>query len=130
MENILDIISTLLSSEKYGLICTILIIVILIYLIINKIKYKCLEKISNFVAEVEKNTELTGEQKFNLVKQWISTELKVTNNRLWDKLLNRLIQYTYENSKSYAVNYIVRKSGCSADQVSSALDLIKNQVDS
>lgn len=127
MEKILDWLVELIGSKQYGSIATAVILVLILVIIYNKIKFQCLEKISNFVAEVEKNTDLTGEQKYELVKVWLSNEIKITDKPFMSKLVDKLIEYTYTNSKLYAVNYISRKANVETKKVYEALNMIKEQ---
>lgn len=127
MEQLLDWLINLIGSKQYGTITTGIIVVLVILTIYNKIKYQCLEKISNFVAEVEKNTELTGEQKYELVKIWLANEVKITNRPFMNKLVDKLISSVYTNSKLYAINYISRKVNVDTNKVYEALNMIKEQ---
>ena len=78
----------------------------------NKIKYFCLEKAAEKVAEVEKDKELTGSQKFAKVVLWINQELpKIFKNKLFNIIVEKLVNYSYNTSKEYAINYIKRKTG-------------------
>lgn len=127
MEQLLDWLVNLIGSKQYGTVTTGIIVVLVILTIYNKIKYQCLEKISNFVAEVEKNTELTGEQKYELVKIWLANEVKITNRPFMNKLVDKLISSVYTNSKLYAINYISRKVNVDTNKVYEALNMIKEQ---
>ena len=127
MEQLLDWLVNLIGSKQYGTVTTGIIVVLVILTIYNKIKYQCLEKISNFVAEVEKNTELTGEQKYELVKIWLANEVKITNKPFMNKLVDKLISSVYTNSKLYAINYISRKVNVDTNKVYEALNMIKEQ---
>ena len=127
MEQLLDWLVNLIGSKQYGTVATGIIVVLVILTIYNKIKYQCLEKISNFVAEVEKNTELTGDQKYELVKIWLANEVKITNRPFMNKLVDKLISSVYTNSKLYAINYISRKVNVDTNKVYEALNMIKEQ---
>lgn len=127
MEQLLDWLVNLIGSKQYGTVTTGIIVVLVILTIYNKIKYQCLEKISNFVAEVEKNTELSGEQKYELVKIWLANEVKITNRPFMNKLVDKLISSVYTNSKLYAINYISRKVNVDTNKVYEALNMIKEQ---
>ena len=127
MEQLLDWLVNLIGSKQYGTVTTGIIVVLVILTIYNKIKYQCLEKISNFVAEVEKNTELTGDQKYELVKIWLANEVKITNRPFMNKLVDKLISSVYTNSKLYAINYISRKVNVDTNKVYEALNMIKEQ---
>ena len=129
IEKILDLILDLLASEKYGLVCTIILILMAIYLVYNKIKYKCFEQVCQFVAMVEENKELSGEGKFLLVKEYVNKQIKITNNSIMNKLVEKIIQYVYDNSKKYAINYIARKTNVEANQVQEILNMAKTQIE-
>lgn len=112
------------GSETYNTILTIISIGLIIIAIYNRIKYLCLEKASEKVAEVEKMTELSGSEKFALVVLWINESLpKVFRTAFFQAILEKIINYAYDNSKSYALNYIKRKTGY---DISELLETLEN----
>lgn len=130
MEEVFNTIFNFISSKGYGTISTIVIIILAIISIYNKLKYQCLEKVSNFVAEVEKNTELSGEQKFEMCKLWLSNEVKVTNSSILTKFVEKIIQYAYDTSKNYAINYIARKANVDVSKVNEVISELKQVAES
>ena len=100
------------DSNVYDVIITIIAISLAFTTMYNKIKYFCLEKAAEKVAEVEKDKELTGSQKFAKVVLWINQELpKIFKNKLFNIIVEKLVNYSYNTSKEYAINYIKRKTG-------------------
>ena len=97
------------DSNAYDVIITIIAISLAFTTMYNKIKYFCLEKAAEKVAEVEKDKELTGSQKFAKVVLWINQELpKLFKNKLFNIIIEKLVNYSYNTSKEYAINYIKR----------------------
>ena len=100
------------DSKTYDIIITLIAIGLAFSVMYNKIKYFCLEKAAEKVAEVEKDKELTGSQKFIKVVLWINNELpKIFRNKLFNMIIEKLVNYAYSNSKEYTKNYIKRKTG-------------------
>lgn len=115
------------QNENYGIFMTIIAIGLLVYSIYQKIKFKCLQKASEMVAEAEGRAELTGEEKFALVLTWINKDLpKVFKNSFFQTLIGKFIDFVYNNSFKYASNYIQRKTGY---DISGLLESIKKSVD-
>ena len=93
------------DSNTYDVIITIIAIFLAFTTMYSKIKYFCLEKAAEKVAEVEKDKELTGSQKFAKVVLWINQELpKLFKNKLFNIIIEKLVNYSYNTSKEYAIN--------------------------
>lgn len=102
----------MITKEALGILGWLIAIFYLISSMYNSIRYACLKKAAEKVAEVEELKDLTGEQKFSLVVYWIDEELpKVFRNQLIIRIIEKLVQHAYNNSKNYADNYIKRKTG-------------------
>ena len=99
-------------SDNYSIFITLLALIILIWGIYNKIKFLCLEKATQMVAKVEDRAELTGEEKFALCIIWINEELpKVFRNSLIRSIIEKLLQFAYDNSFEYMKKYVKTKTG-------------------
>ena len=84
----------------------------------NKIKYKCLEKALEKIADIEQNTELTGEEKFKIVVQWVNSDLPIIyKTTLLQQLIEKLVKYAYDNSKEYMENHVKRITGMDVQEV-------------
>ena len=125
MEQLLEYLVDIISSKGYGTTTTITIVVLIVVLIYNKIKFQCFEKVSAFVAEVEAQTDLTGEQKFELCKIWLANEMKITNKTFMNTVVEKLINLAYNNSHTYALRYISRKTNVEPNKVHNALNMVK-----
>lgn len=100
------------SSNIWNIILLILVISFIVYTMYLRIKYVCLKKAAEKVAEVEKMTNLTGEQKFAIVTLWIEEDLpKLFKSELAKQAVQKIVQLAYDNSSEYAKNYIKRKTG-------------------
>lgn len=100
------------SSNIWNIILLILVISFIVYTMYLRIKYVCLKKAAEKVAEVEKMTNLTGEQKFAIVTLWIEEDLpKLFKSELVKQAVQKIVQLAYDNSSEYAKNYIKRKTG-------------------
>lgn len=96
-------------------LATIILLIVSTY---NRIKYLCLEKACQRIVEAESHTELSGEEKFNLVKGWIQESLPtIFTISLFQSVLEKLIQYAYDNSFEYMSKYIKRKTGLDLSEV-------------
>ena len=95
-----------------NIIALLFAIILLILSIYNRIKYLCLEKACEKIAVVEKMDNLTGEEKFALVISWINKDLpKIFANTFFKSILEKIVQFAYDNSFKYMKNYIKRKTG-------------------
>lgn len=123
----LELLIKLLSSVGYGSAATVLVIILLIYNIYNKIKYRCLERISLYVAQVEANTDMNGEAKFQLVVDLINTEMKITRNQILTGYIRKLIQEVYDSNESFAKNYMVKQFGKDGEKLLNKLEKRKSE---
>lgn len=121
----IESISNFLSKDNiYNSVITIIAILSILYAFYTKIKYLCLKKAAEKVAEVEEREELTGKEKFALVILWINEELPtIFKSSLFKTSIQKLVQLAYDNAFSYAKNYIKRKTGM---DVSTLLTNISN----
>ena len=114
------------SLTENSALMTLIVIVLTVYLIYSKVKYACLKKASEMVAEAETYTDLTGEQKFALVMLWINDTLPgIFRNKLFQTIISNLIEFAYNNAFSYAKNYIQRKTGY---DISELVECVKSTV--
>lgn len=120
---ILEIITSSSAKDLYTVAITFIALFFIFKAMYNKIKYLCLEKASEKIASVEELSELTGEEKFALVLCWINTDLpKIFNNSVMQTIIEKIINFAYNNSFKYAQNYIKRKTGY---DISELLETIK-----
>ena len=106
------------TKDLYIVASTIIALYFIFYSMYSKIKYNCLEKACEKIAEAEKMTDLSGEEKFALVLAWINNDLpNVFKNSIMQKILESIINYTYKNCYTYAKNYIKRKTGCDISEI-------------
>lgn len=120
MTNILAELDKLINSLPPSFI-VLFFSILSIYLILsnfyNKIKYECLRKAAEKVAEIE-DKELSGKDKFAYVVLWIEEELpKIFRNTIIRKIIENIVQYAYDNCFKYAKNYIKRKTGIEISEV-------------
>lgn len=112
------------NSNIIALLFAIILLIISIY---NRIKYLCLEKACEKIAAVEKMDNLSGEEKFALVISWINKDLpKIFANTFFKSILEKIVQFAYDNSFKYMKNYIKRKTGY---DISSLIDQINSNSD-
>lgn len=120
----MEVVYSFLDSilKRYDVLAIIIAIFFVVYAIYNRIKYLCLEKAAKMVAKVEGNKELSGEEKFSLCILWITEELpKVFKNSIFKALIEKIVQYAYDNSFEYATNYIERKTGTNIETIVEAI---------
>ena len=121
-----DIID-LINSKNYTVLITLFALILLISTAFNQIKYLCLKKACEKIAAVEKMDKLTGEEKFALVISWINKDLpKIFANSIFKTIVEKIVQYAYDNSFNYMKNYIKRKTGY---DISSLIDQINSNSD-
>lgn len=129
----MEIFEKLLSflGQGYDIITTLIAIIALIWGIYSNIKFTCLKKASEMVASVEKNVELTGEQKFALCIFWLNEELpKVFKNSFFQATLEKIVQFAYDTSFTFAQKYIKRKTGYDISEIVNSLkELVKENND-
>lgn len=102
----------LFDTKYYSYIATFLIVLCIVIALYNKIKFKCLEKACEQIATVESMNNLTGKEKFALVVYWINKDLPlIFTNNLVKAVIEKFVQYAYDNSVIYMKNYIKRKTG-------------------
>lgn len=105
-------------EENIALIAVFVICGAIIITMYNRIKYLCLKKASEKVADVEELNFLTGSEKFALVVKWIDEELPaVFRNSVVYTLIESLVDLAYRNAKKYMSNYVKRKTGYDIDEI-------------
>lgn len=113
LKNIFDLL-----SGNYNIIITIISICILIWGVYQKVKFLCLKKASEIVADIEERDDLTGEEKFAQCILWINNELpKIFKNSMFKSLLEKVTNFAYETSFKYMKNYVKRKTGYDISQI-------------
>lgn len=120
----MEVVYSFLDSilKRYDVLAIIIAVFFILYAIYNRIKYLCLEKAAKMVAKVEGNKELSGEEKFSLCILWITEELpKVFKNSIFKAIIEKIVQYAYDNSFEYATNYIERKTGTDIETIVEAI---------
>lgn len=118
MTNLISTVETIVKSGTYGIITTLIILIVVLLSMYNKIKYKCLEKALEKIADIEQNTELTGEEKFKIVVQWVNSDLPIIyKTTLLQQLIEKLVKYAYDNSKEYMENHVKRITGMDVQEV-------------
>ena len=116
-----------LLKNNYNVFITLLALILLIWGVYQRIKFLCLEKASEMVAKAESYKELSGEEKFAIVLNWINEDLpKVFANSVFKSILEKLVQFAYKTSFSYMKNYVKRKTG---KDISDIVDTIQNTLD-
>ena len=121
-----DIIFSTLKDE-YSIFITIIALICFIWAIYNKIKFLCLEKASEMVAEAEGRADLNGAEKFALVLTWINNDLpKVFKNTLFQTVVENLIEFAYKTSFCYMSEYVKRKTGY---DMSDLIEEINNKIE-
>lgn len=101
-----------ININLYDVIVTIITLILLIWGIYSRIKYLCLKKASDEIANVESIKNLTNQQRFALVVTWIDKDLpKIFKNSLTRAIVEKLVQFAYNNAYDYARKYISRKTG-------------------
>lgn len=122
----IDNIFNLLKND-YNVFITLLALILLIWGVYQRIKFLCLEKASEMVAKAESYKELSGEEKFAIVLNWINEDLpKVFANSVFRSVLEKLVQFAYKTSFSYMKNYVKRKTG---KDISDIVDTIQDTLD-
>lgn len=101
-----------ININIYDVIVAIITLILLIWSIYSRIKYLCLKKASEEIAKVESIKNLTNQQRFALVVTWIDKDLpEIFKNSLVRAILEKLVQFAYNNAYDYARKYISRKTG-------------------
>lgn len=108
------------------IICTILS---LLYSIFVRIQYLCLKRASEFIASVEEDENLSGKDKFNKVNKWINDELPILfKSETFNILIEKAIQFAYDNAVRYMKNYIKRKTGYSVSRVVEHYEMSNSKI--
>ena len=127
MTRLVEKIPEIITRTEAIILLSVVCILLLIWAIYSRIKFLCLEKASEMVAKVEKQTELSGEEKFALCILWINEELpKIFHNTLFKSIISKLVDFVYNNSFDYMRNYIKRKTGYDLGEL---IDQVKKSID-
>lgn len=117
------------TKDLYLIASTLIAVYFIFYSMYSKIKYNCLEKACQKIAEAEKIEDLSGEEKFALVLAWINNDLpKVFKNSIMQKILESIINYVYKNCYTYTKNYIKRKTGCDISEIVNTISKAENNI--
>lgn len=101
-----------ININLYDVIVTMITLILLIWGIYSRIRYLCLKKAYEEIAKVESIKNLTNQQRFALVVTWIDKDLpNIFKNSLVRAILEKLVQFAYNNAYDYARKYIKRKTG-------------------
>lgn len=124
METFLKDLFTLTTAKDiYTVAVTLIALFFILKAMYNNIKFICLKKATEKIASVEELEDLTGEEKFALVLSWINSDLpKIFNNAAAQSIIEKLINFAYNNAFKYAQNYIKRKTGYDIQEI---VDMIK-----
>lgn len=115
-------------EENISIITVFVIFGAIIITMYNRIKYLCLKKASEKVADVEELSCLSGSEKFALVVKWIDDELPVVfRNSIIYTLIESLVDLAYRNAKKYMSNYVRRKTGYDIDEIIKILNKMDNE---
>ena len=118
-----DLFTVNTAKDIYTVAITLIALFFIIKAMYNNIKFICLKKATEKIASVEELEDLTGEEKFALVLSWINNDLpKVFNNVAAQTIIEKLINFAYNNAFKYAQNYIKRKTGYDIQEL---VDMIK-----
>lgn len=99
-------------SGHYGVLITMIAIILFIWGIYNKIKFLCLEKAAQMVAEAESHSDLSGAEKFALCLLWINKGLpKLFKNTLFQSIIEKLIQFAYDSAFKYMKEHVKNTTG-------------------
>lgn len=127
INHIIEKIPQVITRTEAIIILSAICILLLIWGIYSKIKFLCLAKASEMVAKVEKQTELSGEEKFALCVLWINEDLPgIFRNNLFKSIISKLIDFAYNTSFDYMRNYIKRKTGYDIGEL---IEQVKESVD-
>ena len=101
-----------ININLYDVIVTMITLILLIWGIYSRIRYLCLKKAYEEIAKVESIKNLTNQQRFALVVTWIDEELpSIFRNAFFQSIIEKLVQFAYNNAYDYARKYIKRKTG-------------------
>lgn len=108
----IEFINNYIFESEYSLILTLITIVLVVISIYNRIKFLCLQKATELVSSIEDRDDLSGEEKFAIVVKWINNDLpKIFRSSLFKSIIEKLVQFAYDNCYNYMKNYIKRKTG-------------------
>jgi hypothetical protein len=104
-----------INLEHIGYIVGVLAV---IYGLYQKIRSDCIKKAIESVAKAEKQTNLSGKERYNFALGNLEKELPGTFIRsLIRNVLGELIQHAYDNSKEFAEGYAKVKTGESIEDI-------------
>lgn len=104
-------------------------VIAVIYAMYSKIRSDCIKKAIEKVAEAEKHTDLSGEERYKLAFKNLEKELPGTFIRsLIRHLLSELIKHAYDNSKEFAEGYAKVKTGESIEEIVGKLSDSEEEV--
>lgn len=113
-------------SIQFYIIDGIVIIAVALVAIYYKVRGDCIKKASEYIAKVETNETLSGKEKFMIVLAWIDESLpKILKASLFKRTKEKIAQLAFDNSSSYAANYIKRKTGM---DISALISTVKTEV--
>ena len=116
--SLIQLISNFISTTGYGIIITIVAIILVLIIIFYRIKCQCLELASKMVAEVETHDELSGKEKFAVVVEWLNQQFPgIFKMILIQTVIKNAINLAYDSSKEYTDNYIKRKTGYDISEI-------------
>lgn len=119
-----DLFTVTTTKDIYTVIVTLVALFFILRAMYNNIKFICLKKASEKIASVEELADLTGDEKFALVLSWINSDLpKIFNNAAAQTIIEKLVNFAYNNAFKYAQNYIKRKTGYDIKEL---VDMIKD----
>ena len=119
-----DLYTVPTTKDIYTVIVTLVALFFILRAMYNNIKFICLKKASEKIASVEELADLTGDEKFALVLSWINSDLpKIFNNAAAQTIIEKLVNFAYNNAFKYAQNYIKRKTGYDIKEL---VDMIKD----
>ena len=119
-----DLFTVTTTKDIYTVIVTLVALFFILKAMYNNIKFICLKKASEKIASVEELVDLTGDEKFALVLSWINSDLpKIFNNAAAQTIIEKLVNFAYNNAFKYAQNYIKRKKGYDIQEL---VDMIKD----
>lgn len=117
-EFIKDLFTVDTAKDIYTVAITLIALFFILKAMYNNIKFICLKKASEKIASVEELKDLTGDEKFALVLSWINNDLpKVFNNAAVQTIIEKLIDFAYNNAFKYSQNYIKRKTGYDIQEI-------------
>ena len=114
-------------SEIINSISVFISILLAIIAIIFKIKSNFTACISEFIKDAEKESDLTGPEKMDLVISWIKDSIPRLFKIIFsDKVLKMMADNIYSDMKSYREIYINNKTGLTTSQV---IQIVKSSED-